>query len=103
MRSQFSPSLLAFAIDFFLYNIAKELRECRSFRQSSVRKRVGSIRKRPIVVSQTSNIGLLMVFHFKILQRDSHVAHSHFETVIIHAGKVLNLNVALWNCSEGLM
>ena len=99
MRSQFSPSLLAFAIDFFLYNIAKELRECRSFRQSSVRKRVGSIRKRPIVVSQTSNIGLLMVF----LQRDSHVAHSHFETVIIHAGKVLNLNVALWNCSEGLM
>ena len=38
-----------------------------SFCQPSVHKRVGSIRKRPIVVSQTSNIGLLMVFHFKIL------------------------------------
>ena len=31
-------------------------KECRSFRQPSVRKRVGSIRKRPIVGSQTSYI-----------------------------------------------
>lgn len=32
-----------------------------SFRQQSVRKHLGSIRKRPIVSSQTSNISLLMV------------------------------------------
>lgn len=38
----------------------------------------------------------------KALQHGSHVKHCQFETVI-HAGKVLNLNVALQNCSVGLM